>query len=164
MLARLSRQLLLHRPLGQYWFPSCTATDLDACTDQQRRRTMTAIWNLTKRKGAYAFAATAALVFVSLSLAQRGNRTRFVYLISGQVAAGLKVTVVSHDGKTSNYTTDANGYVNGMPKEGKLIIADPVTGLKLIDQMLDKYVTEFKVPLPIRVRGTVYGFGRDPAS
>ena len=125
---------------------------------------MTPIWNLTKRKGAYAFVAAAALVLVSLGLAQPGQRTRFVYLISGQVASGLKVTVITLDGKTLNYTTDANGYVNGMAREGKLMVADPITGVRLIDQMLDKPVTEFKVPLPIRVRGMVSGFGKDPNS
>ena len=123
---------------------------------------MTAIWNLTKRKGAYAFVAAAALVFVSLSLAQPGGRTRFVYLISGQAATGLQVTVVTLDGKTLNYTTDASGHVSGMAREGKLTVNDPVTGLRLIDQILDRPVTEFKVPLPIRVRGTVSGFGKDP--
>jgi hypothetical protein len=125
---------------------------------------MTAIWNLTKRKGAYAFVTTAVLIFVSLSLAQPGDRTKFVYLISGQAASGLQVTVVTTDGKTLNYTTDAYGYVNSMAREGKLIVNDPVTGIRLIDQMLDKPVTEFKVPLPIRVRGTVSGFGKDPNS
>src|SRR6185369_11485097 len=98
---------------------------------------MTAIWNLTKRKGAYAFVATAVLIFVSLSLAQPGDRTKFVYLISGQSASGLKVTVVTLDGKTSSYTTDASGYVIGMAREGKLIVDDPVTGIRLIDRILD---------------------------
>jgi hypothetical protein len=125
---------------------------------------MTAIWNLTKRKGAYAFVATAVLIFVSLSLAQPGDRTKFVYLISGQSASGLKVTVVTLDGKTSSYTTDASGYVIGMAREGKLMVDDPVTGIRLIDRILDKAVTEFKVPLPLRVQGTVSGFGKDPSS
>ncbi|HZM85119.1 MAG TPA: hypothetical protein VFF31_01060 [Blastocatellia bacterium] len=125
---------------------------------------MTAIWNLTKRKGAYAYVATAVLIFVSLSLAQPGDRIKFVYLISGQSASGLKVTIVTPDGKRSSYTTDASGYVNGMTREGKLIVEDPVTGIRLIDRMFDKSVTEFKVPLPIRVRGTVSGFGKDPNS
>src|SRR5215208_6356798 len=115
---------------------------------------MTAIRNLTKHKGTYAFAATAVLILVSLSLAQPGDRTQFVYLISGQAASGLQVRVVTTDGRTLNYTTDASGYVSGMAREGKLIVADPVTGIRLIDRMLDKPVTEFKVPLPIRVRGT----------
>ena len=34
VLARLPRQLLLHRPLGQYWFPSYAANDLGTRTDQ----------------------------------------------------------------------------------------------------------------------------------
>ncbi len=123
---------------------------------------MTAVWNLTKRMRGYAFVATAVLVLVSLSLAQPTARTKFVYLISGRAASGLRVTVVSLDGKTSNYTTDANGYVNGMAREGKLIVDDPVTRIRLIDRILDKAVTEFKVTLPIRVQGTVSGFGKEP--
>jgi hypothetical protein len=125
---------------------------------------MTALWNLPKRTSGYAFVATAVLVLVSLSLAQPTDRTHFVYLISGQAASSLRVTVVTLDGKSFNYTTDANGYVNGMAREGKLIVDDPVTGIRLIDQTLDKAVSEFKVPLPIRVQGTVSGFGKEPTS
>ena len=125
---------------------------------------MTAIWNLTNRKSPYVFAATAVSILLSLGLAQTRERTRFVYLITGQPAAGLEVSVLTPDGKRSNYTTDASGYVNSMATEGKLIVADPVTGIRLVDRMLGKPATEFKVPLPIRVRGVVSGFGKDPTS
>jgi hypothetical protein len=125
---------------------------------------MTAVRNLTNRKSPYAFAATAVSILLSLGLAQTKDRTRFVYLISEQPAAGLQVTVVTPDGKRSNYTTDASGYVGSMAREGKLIVTDPVTGIRLVDRMLDKPATEFKVPLPIRVRGVVSGFGKNPSS
>jgi len=79
---------------------------------------MTAVRNLTNRKSPYAFAATAVSILLSLGLAQTKDRTRFVYLISEQPAAGLQVTVVTPDGKRSNYTTDASGYVAAWRERG----------------------------------------------